>query len=136
MSNISGESSNPRNSSGVLSEGELNALVNGWAMMSQIRALQNDRRQCARQEWSVPASITPADEQGRPVGAAFNARLRDISEKGLGLVVDEKPQADFLNVEIRCNDRETLRITIKVVFARRTGKGYRVGGELVWPDGE
>jgi hypothetical protein len=92
-----------------------------------------NRRKKSRQAWVVRASAIPLDEGFQPVGEAFLAISRDISDFGLALYHTQPVASPYLALRlIEPSSASALRTTMRIVRCRKRGRFYEIAGSLLY----
>ena len=89
-----------------------------------------DRRSEERRKVIAPATIRPVTHQLRPLAGPIDVVTRDISQSGIGLVLDEKPKHDYYTVKTTIGEEE-LYVLAMVIWCEPRGPFEFVGMEVV-----
>ena len=90
-----------------------------------------DRRSEPRFAVDLPAEVHALNEVLEPENPPFEARVRDISASGLRLVHSDAVKNKFLAVVVQRKNGENMALLLKVLWCRRCGDHYELGGIFV-----
>jgi len=77
------------------------------ALLSHAKSqLDDDRRDGDREPLITPAVVQPLTEALRPTGRLLEAVTRDVSRRGVGLIVQELPESRHLAVQLTIDGHE------------------------------
>lgn len=93
--------------------------------------LNIERRSEPRFSVVVPAVIRPVDEDLRPLGEAVCGVTHDISATGVGLILSQRIESQFVHLTLRALSGKTCQLVVEVRHQESQGIYYRLGGKII-----
>lgn len=90
-----------------------------------------EKREARRLACAFPAVVVPLDENLKQVGPQFVGVLRNISNRGLSLLLTLPIDSKYIAAELSIPHGEKFQVLVDVRHCRLIGSRYDVGGRFV-----
>ncbi len=95
------------------------------------KRVENERRAADRFNITIPVLVTPIRDDLTPRPLELQGMTRDISETGVGFVLNNPVDGNYLLLEFEPYDQRPLSLIAKFIYCEEDGFYFRIGCEFV-----